>query len=206
MTLATYADLQAAIADFLNREDLAAAIPSFIRLAESRINRDLRHWKSTKKVTVSLSAQYNNVLPADFAQPIRLQITTGATSEVEAISHAVMLEQRALRNDRPGRPEAYALTAEQLEVYPTPDDTYTAELLYYATVPALSSVNTTNWLLTDAPDAYLYGSLVHSAPYLKDDARIAIWESIYSTSIESLERASEDARFGGVGLRMKTRR
>jgi hypothetical protein len=66
--------------------------------------------------------------------------------------------------------------------------------------------NTTNWLLTEAPDVYLYGALVHTAPYLKDDARIAIWESFFAQGIDNLNISSSDAKYGGSGLVMKIKR
>jgi hypothetical protein len=206
MTIATYDDLKASVADFLNREDLTAVIPTFIRLAESRLDRELRHWKQTKRVTVSLSTQYNDVLPPDFLQPVRLQLTDGPTGEVTPISVAQMLQLREDRNDRAGRPTNYALTAEELEIYPTPDAAYNASLVYFARTTPLATGNQTNWLLTEAPDAYLYGSLLHAAPYLKDDARLAVWESLYKLASDALTTSSDDARFGGTGLRMKTRR
>lgn len=206
MTITNYATLQTAVADFLNREDLAAVIPTFIRLAESRIDRDLRHWRQEVRVTVSLATQYNNVLPADFIQPIRLQVMTGPTGEVAPISNSAMLQLRGDRSDQAGPPTNYALTAGQIEIFPTPDDTYDASLLYYARVPALSNANTTNWLLTEAPDAYLYGALVHSAPYLKDDQRLTVWEALFKLTLDTLNSSSDDAKWGGTGLRMKTRR
>lgn len=206
MTIATYDDLKASVADFLNREDLTAVIPTFIRLAESRLDRELRHWKQTKRVTVSLSTQYNDVLPADFLQPVRLQLTDGPTGEVTPVSVAQMLQLRGERSDQPGKPTNYALTAEELEIYPTPDAAYNASLVYFARTTPLATGNQTNWLLTEAPDAYLYGSLLHAAPYLKDDARLAVWESLYKLASDALNTSSDDARFGGTGLRMKTRR
>lgn len=203
--IATYAELQASVADFLNREDLTATIPTFIRLAEARIDRDMRHWRQELRGTLSLTSQYT-ALPATFLQPIRLQLTDGATSEVAPISVAQMMQMRADRADTPGRPTHYALTAGQIELLPTPDDTYAAAMVYYGRLPALSVSNTTNWLLTEAPDAYLYGSLIHAAPYLKDDARLMVWESLFKQSLDMLNSSSEDAKWGGSGLRMKTRR
>jgi hypothetical protein len=100
----------------------------------------------------------------------------------------------------------YALTAGGIELYPTPDLTYNASLVYYACVPTLSASNTTNWLLTEAPDVYLYGSLVHSAPYLKDDARAQIWEVLAGQAIDKLNTSSSDAKYGGTGLVMRTKR
>jgi len=67
----------------------------------------------------------------------------------------------------------------------------------------LSDSNADNWLLRDAPDVYLYGALIQSAPYLNDDARAETWASLYSTAIQSLQRASDDTRFAGSGIRMR---
>lgn len=204
--IADYDELKAAIADFLNREDLSAVIPTFIRLAESRIDRDLRHWRQEKRVSLSLTGQFNNVLPADYLQAIRLQLNDTRTAELSQISNAMMLQLREERGDAVGRPENYLLTAGQIEVYPTPDATYTASLLYYGRITALSDSATVNWLLLEAPDAYLYGALIHAAPYLKDDSRLAVWESLYKMTMDSLTVTSEDARWGGTGLRIRTRK
>jgi hypothetical protein len=73
-------------------------------------------------------------------------------------------------------------------------------------VPALSGTNATNWLLTEAPDVYLYGALVHTAPYLKDDARIQVWEALFAQGIENLRTSSVEAKYGGSGLVIKPKR
>lgn len=203
--IADYTELKAAVADFLNRDDLTSVIPTFIRLAESRIDRELRHWRQEKRSSISLTGQYVSV-PADFMQPIRLQITDAPTAEVSPISTAQMLELRADRSDQAGKPTHYALTAGSLELFPTPDATYAASLEYYGRITALSASNTVNWLLTEAPDTYLYGALLHSAPYLKDDQRAVVWEGLFKTSLDSLMASSGDAKWGGVGLKIKTRR
>ena len=203
--IATYAELQTSVADFLNRDDLTSIIPTFIRLAEARVDRDLRHWRQEQRETIFLETQYV-ALPETFLQPIRLQIMTGPTGEVAPISTAQMLQLRGDRSDLVGQPTNYAITAGQIELYPTPDDTYEGSIVYYGRIPALSVSNTTNWLLTEAPDAYLYGSLIHAAPYLKDDARLVVWESLFKQSLDMLNSSSEDAKWGGSGLRMKTRR
>lgn len=205
MSIDSYSTLKSSIADFLNRDDLTSVIATFIRLAESRIDRELRHWRQEKRSLAELDAQYS-AIPADYMAPIRLQITDNPTSEVAPISTAQMLQLRGDRNDRVGRPTHYALTAGSLELYPTPDMVYNASLVYYARVAALTDTNTTNWLLTEAPDAYLYGALVHAAPYLKDDARLQVWDGLYGQAITNLNLSAENAKYGGSGIVMKTRR
>jgi len=203
--IADYDELKAAVADFLNREDLTAVIPTFIRLAESRIDRDLRHWRQEKRSAATLDSQYST-LPSDFMQPIRLQILDTPTGEVKPLSMPQMLQMRADRSDRVGRPEYYAMTSGSIELFPTPDAEYNASMVYYGRIPALSVSNTTNWLLTEAPDAYLYGALVHAAPYLKDDTRLTVWESLFKLAIDTLNLSSDAAKWGGSGLQIKTRR
>ena len=115
-----------------------------------------------------------------------------------------MADLRAVNNDQYGTPALYTLEAGQFHLYPTPIADTDVELLYYAEVPALAS-NATNWLLTAAPDVYLYGSLMHSAPYLQDDARLAVWAQLYSSSVVRLNEASQYAKYSGVSLVPKVR-
>jgi hypothetical protein len=72
--------------------------------------------------------------------------------------------------------------------------------MYYAQIPSLSVSNTTNWLLTEAPDVYLYATLIQSAPYLKEDERIGTWAGIYQRLLADLKVSDERARIGSSKL------
>lgn len=202
MALSSYSELREAVAVWLNRPDVEQAIPLLIALAEADINRRLRHWQMEERATAEMDTQYSAV-PSDWVETIRFQTAGDGTRPLELISRAQMLDRRANARDAVGRPQFYTMSAGQFEVFPTPDQTYNAELLYFARVPALSDAAPTNWLLTAASDAYLYGALVHSAPYLQDDARSAVWASFYQSAIDALNRASDDAKYSGSGLRMR---
>ena len=115
-----------------------------------------------------------------------------------------MAENRARYNDQYGKPTAYSLEAGQFHLYPTPVADVDLELLYYAQVPDLAS-NATNWLLSTAPDIYLYGSLLHSAPYLQDDNRVAVWAQLYSAAVTRLNESSVSAKYSGSSLKSKVR-
>ena len=204
MALTTYDELKDSIADFLNRDDLTSVIPDFITLAEADMNRGLRHWRQEKRSTAEIDTQYSAV-PADFMEAIRFYITSNDTSPLELISQSEMVDRRYRSGDTSGKPAYYAVTAGEIEVYPTPDGTYDAELYYYSRITALSASNTSNWVLEYFPDAYLYGALVHSAPYLKDDARTQVWASLYANALNAINMESEKSKFGGSGRRMKIR-
>lgn len=201
--IADYDELKAAIADFLNREDLTAVIPTFIGLAEADINRNIRNFRMEKRSTAAVDTQYST-LPTDWVETIRVTIP-GTSTRVELASNGALADMRAARADMPGTPTHYAHTAGGLELFPTPDAEYTIEVLYYGKIPALSAGTPTNWLLTAAPDVYLYGSLIQSAPYLKDDARAAVWAGLYQNAVSNENAASERARWSGSGLRLRTK-
>lgn len=202
MAITTYAELKSSIANWLNRDDLTSVIPDFISLTEAGINRDLRHYKMINRVDATLDSRYVQ-MPADWLETVRFGITSGTTYRLELISRDDMLEYRQNTSDVAGIPKFYANIGDTIEVFPTPAAEYQMQLQYYAKTPALSDSNTDNWLLSDAPDIYLYGALVQAAPYLNDDARVQTWAALYSAAIQSLQKASDDTRFAGSGLRMR---
>lgn len=202
MAIATYTELKTSIASWLNRDDLTSVIPDFISLAEAGINRDLRHYKMIERADATLDSRYVQ-MPTDWMETVRFSITSGNTYRLELVSRDDMLEYRQKTADASGRPRFYANIGDTIEVFPTPDADYTMQLQYYAKTPALSDSNASNWLLLDAPDVYLYGTLIQSAPYLQDDARTQTWAALYAAALQSLQKASDDTRFAGSGLRMR---
>ena len=204
MAITTFAELKTQIGDFLNRDDLTSVIPTFIDLAESQINRDVRHWRMENRVTTSVTTQYF-VRPSDWVQTLRLRLTGGGTDCLELISGSAMDDKRSASNDVSGTPAYYRHVEDQFEVFPTPSSSTDIELVYLQSLPALSDANTTNWLLTYAPDIYLYGSLLHSAPYLQDDTRLTVWAQLYSASVKRLNLESEQSTAGVKGLRFRSR-
>ncbi|AUQ64429.1 phage adaptor protein [Phaeobacter inhibens] len=194
-----YASLQTAISDTLDRADLP--VTTFIRLAEAAIGRDLRHWRMESREEASVSTRFA-ALPTGWKETVRMSIEGGA--DLDLVSDAEMAAMRAASADT-GSPCFYAFTAGQIELYPAPDGAYTLEHVFKAAVPALSDSNTENWLLDEAPDAYLYGALIHSAPHLVEDARLSTWGALYTSAIDGLQKESDKARHSGTGLKIKVR-
>ena len=204
MSITTYTELKASIGDFLNRDDLTASVPSFIALGEADMQRKIRHWRQEKRSAISLNGQYID-LPTDFIEAIRLYGTDTDTQQLELISQWELLDRKRKSSNVSGSPTYYAITAGKIEVYPVPDSTYAAEIYYYARTDPLSDSVADNWLLTYHPDVYLYGALMHTAMYLKDDARLQGWAALYQQGIDAVNRDGETAKFGGSGRRMKIR-
>lgn len=205
MSLENYTELQADIASFLNRDDLAAAIPSFIRLAEANMDRDLRHWRMEARVLAETADQYL-ARPGDWVETIRLHVETPRGPQPLTLTPGqAMNEERVRTAAVPRAPAFYRHTGDSFELLPAPDATYTFELQYFRRIPRLSDAQPVNWVLEEAPDAYLYGALVHTAPYLQHDERIATWAALAGAAMQRLNQSSKKAGESGSGLRMRNR-
>ena len=67
MAFTNYSDLKTEIANYLGRSDLTSQIPTFIRLAEERLARDLRTRHMLKVSQATMTADDSTVaLPSDF--------------------------------------------------------------------------------------------------------------------------------------------
>ena len=204
MALTTFDELKSSVADFLDRDDLTSVIPDFITLAETQMNREIRHYRMEKRATANLDTQYT-ALPNDFLQPIRFVITGSSVTTLEQASPLEISKLREANNDTTGTPETYSILDSSIEVFPKPDATYNLELLYYEKIDALNTGNTSNWLLTNYPDAYLYGALIHTAPYLAEDNRIQTWAALYQKAISDINSESERSKTAAAGRRIKIR-
>jgi hypothetical protein len=191
--------LQATIADFLNRQDLAASIPNFIALAEAHFNRTLRTRDMHARVITSLQFRYTQ-LPDDFRQLRKdPELLDSPMTKLISISADELEIKRHHNLDTTGRPLYFAVLGDGVEVWPTPDTTYTMRLSYFAAIPALSTaLSGTNWLMTKHPDLYLYTSLLQAAPYLKEDERIQIWDSGRQRALDEIMLEDQRSNYGGT--------
>jgi hypothetical protein len=54
-----------------------------------------------------------------------------------------------------------------------------------------------HWLIVNAPDLVLYGSLCESAPYLRADARLATWKSLYAEALNDYQSLFSEEDISG---------
>lgn len=203
MAITTYAELKSAIGDWLNRDDLDAVIPNFISLAEAQFNRTIRHRKMVTRSDATVDTPYFAV-PADWLENIRFQLNTDPITPLLYVTPEQAAEER-LKYSVANQPLMFTMVGQQFQVIPPPNTSYSAELLYYAKIPALSDSNTTNWLLSESPDIYLYGALVQSSPYLKEDERVGTWAGLYQRFVDDMMLADERARIGSSKLKARIR-
>ena len=195
MAISTYAQLQTATANWLDRTDLTARVPEFIALAEAEFNRKIRQPQMvTRNDSFTIDGQYE-AIPTDTLEIQRIVLDQTPVITLQYITPNEISEKRAGLTGT-GRPIYYSIIGENMEFVRTPDSAYTASIMYYQRIPALSDSATTNWLLTNHPDIYLYGTLLQSAPFLMYDERIPMWGKLLNDRLEALKLQGERETHG----------
>lgn len=201
MALDTYSDLKSAIADWLNRTDLTARIPDFIALTEASLNRDLRTQDMVTTATLETVAGTATVsLASDVVEVRSAVLQTNPKVVLPFITLQHLDDRFALASS--GKPVAFSMQGNALKLGPTPDAVYSLAVTYYQPVTALSDAAPSNWVLSDHPDLYLYGSLVQASPFLGDDARVQTWAALYGRALENLEAADNRAQWASSPISM----
>lgn len=192
MPLDTYDDLKASIATHLDRDDLTDQIPEFIALAEARHKRDIRLREMLTRDSLSVDSRYVS-LPDGFLEAQTLRLLTNPVTPLSLIS---INEMTLRRRDGSGKPSYYAIHS-QFEFDVDPDSSYSGEIVFYKSLAPLADDNQSNALLVRAPDAYLYGALSATAPFLMNDERLQIWNSLYRQAVDGLSQATNQGRYVG---------
>jgi len=205
MAISTKAELQTAVANWLNRSDLTDRIPEFITLAEASFNRSLRTKQMLSRSTATSAAQYIS-LPTDFLEMLNIELTS--TSPPKRLIYTTSDRSDDFRQqmrDKTGIPIYYTIEGDAIQLNPTPDTNKTIQINYYQKIPAISGLADSgyNWLLTDYPDIYLYGTLMHASPYLMDPQSAAQWDGLLSRSMQELIASDDKSRYAGGTLSLK---
>lgn len=197
-----YASLQSAVTEYLARDQdatLIARIPTFIQLTEAKFNRQLfvRQMEQRATALVNLASGEPEFisLPSDFQsmRRVRLSSVTGKPA-LEFKSGTQIDEYRFETFNVSGRPRYFTVFGDELEIAPTPDAAYTIEMVYRRSIPPLAESDL-NWLLALAPDLYLYGALLESAPYIKEDGRIQTWGLGFTAALSDLNNLGLTSTF-----------
>jgi hypothetical protein len=196
MPFNTYAELQTAVLNWLARPGdplLVPSVPDMITLFEREARRRLKVGDAEQRAFMTVSGTAAVALPAD-CRELRL-VTSGG----QPLLYVTPPELPG----GSGPPEKFTLHGRELRLGPGPSGNVTVEILYQTGVPPLSDANPTNWLLSEHPDAYLYGTLIAAEAFIGHDERIQLWTQAAAQVFESIEQADRKARWSGSPLQIR---
>ncbi len=113
-----------------------------------------------------------------------------------------LTKYKALHSITTGVPIAVAIREDaagtvSLMFAPEPDQSYDLQCQYWAKLNPLNDTDNVNRWLLEHPDIYVYAALVESAPYLKDDQRVQLWEAQLEKRLERLGQQTQRRAFSG---------
>jgi len=184
MALTSYTALKASVASFMNRTDQTANIPDFITLAEAVMRREIT---AIGEIDTWADVEIDE---SGFSLPCRADEVASVSVNGRAISY--------VSPDRfgvigAGEPRTYTIDGDVLRV--SPAGTVTIRLK--SGFCSLSGSVPINWILKSHPDAYLYGALMQSAPFMRDDERIPVWGGLFRAAIDSINKHAIRRQTGG---------
>ena len=213
MPVTTYAELKTEIQSWLGDDDVADVTDSFIAVCENNMRRNLRVDElisrdesvaiaaDTRTLTLSstLTDSYQDM------KFVRLRRPTG--EEAVFFPNLIQLTQAELTDqstETAWRPQYFNVTGDVLEFERPTDRAYDADFYYYKKFAALSDANTSNEILANYPDLYLWGSLVAAAPFIDNDERTAVWTQFYNGAMADIRKADVKKTISGP-IRPRTR-
>ena len=214
MAISTYAELQTAVANWLDRDDLGDRIPEFIALAEARMNRALRIAiminidETTLGGAATLVAGTRDYsLPAGYLQMIDFHLRTDPITPLSYITPENM--NRMWAGSQHGTPESYTIFSDnasgkpikQVRLGPAPASAYDYSMMFYKKIDALVQGGDTT-MLTDNPDIYLYGALLEAEPFLMNDQRVQLWATALQEAVGEIQSQDNKDRHSGSAMRV----
>lgn len=205
MSLSSYSALQESLLLWLARPgDTTIPIADCITLFESDASRKLRvHQQELSDDTVTVAGTASYALPDDFLEARKVSYIAANPLVLDYMTPAVLDDTWGIVQ---GVPQNYTIENENFRLGPVPADVYTIRIEYFSTIPALSDSNTSNWLLSTAPDAYLFGSLAEAELYLgadNADTRYAAFTQRREMAYQQIRLADRKYRAGSSPLLMK---
>lgn len=193
----SYGGLQAfLIRHHMLSDDTIERLPTLIRLGEVRLARLLTTPSSeTTETLVTVAGSQEVALPTDFDSARQLRLTD---DEPNGYPLDFVTVNTLESYDYSGKPTVWAKHGNTALLGPIPDAVYTLVLRYNARLEFLNDNNTSNWLLSRHPDAYVYMCSAVICQHNEDLDAAAMYLSQANAVIDEINREGQRRRRGGV--------
>jgi hypothetical protein len=186
----SYSTLVTAVQDYLARGDLASFAPNMVQNWEERFYRNPRNFGSWMDASLSDTIASNVIaVPSGFLSFRNVYVDGSPATRLEQVTPE-QLFGRYPRGAGTGLPVWIARVGSNFEFGPAPDSEYTIKGTYRAKPVAMRSYTTggadavAHWIILNAPDLALYGALAEGEAFIKNDARVALWKSLYAEALK----------------------
>lgn len=204
-----YTEIKNMALGYSDRSDteITSKMDLFLRMVESRINRALETQTMINTVqTVLVDNVFEYTLPTDYLSIKDIKIVNldneNYSYPLEMASPERVTTFRMDGSDQ----RIYAVLGNTVQICSNPYDAdlnLVLEISYYQKLTALDGVNTTNWISTNHPDAYIFGLMVEINSYVKDADAAMLWENRFNGVLSEI--TSQDSRYLWSGPTLKVK-
>lgn len=194
MSITTYTELKAAVADWLNRDDISdARLSEFVQIAENRIYHELRIPPMEKYANLTTDSEGRVTLPGDYLEAKDVIFND---KPLERMSVTEFYSREATQ----GTPYYFTRETIYLRLWPTPGPGVTGlKMVYYAQPAALTASNATNAVFAMAPELYLYGALIAAGVYVgAKPENMQMWAESFNDAVQRLMGHAKIAETAGA--------
>lgn len=192
-----YGELKTAVADWVNRDDLADKLPNFIAIAEKTIFRRLRIPENEAVYSETIDGNATVNVPADFLEAKNI-LVNGSPLEVVSDIYAYSYTNTSGSTRYVGR------SGDLFLFRPLVVDGDIVTINYWQDQSGMSADTDTTEVLAEAPDLYLYATIMEIEKYLGSEGRIAQTKALFESKLNEIQQYAKSAELSGSTLQIKS--
>jgi hypothetical protein len=204
-----YGTLKQAVMDWLARADLAPYVDQLVQFAEVEIYNDpeLRLRQMEVPFEGFVDCEGKMMLPPRYLELKHAYLDRSPRIFLERAEPEYIYETYGTRyaGNMPssdsgfaygeGIPKFIAREGDSFIFGPYPVEPMTVKGIYLRRFNELVNDTDTNWILTNHPDLFLYGTLRQAEPFIKNDSRLMMWDKMYQGARQRIRGSDRRERF-----------
>lgn len=196
-----YAGLTQLVESYLARPTLAPWYQSFISAAETWLNYGSQETpalrvREMEEIDTLTPTDGVAVLPGDYLEYITVAEADGRQRVLDYITPDQA--HRWYPSQPGGGAQYFTIIGENLHTFPQASGDLS--LTYYKTIPPLTPVDDTNWLLAKNPNIYLHATLFAAFTFDRNAAEASAHAGLASSLINGMNRSGMMAKYRRAGL------
>lgn len=201
MAMQNFTDLKALLTDYLNNTTATdSRVTDFIRLTEARIVGDFTETGLLNKLLTTetiVTASAELALDAGYRGTSTVYLDKNPKRVLDYMTPDEFFSRWISSSQ--GEPKAYTIQGMTMHLGPSPDASYDL-IHWFIKMPDLAT-DTTNSIMTNHPNLYLYGALSEAYDFLNNAAKADKYERRYLQVLENLEE--EGRNFGPLQIHLR---
>lgn len=186
--------LQDAMSDWAKNTLHVTRYPDFIAMCEFNMNRrfkkGLRQMEASASLTTTTVGDFSVAsLPTDYLT-WRAVIWPGTSPDVELDWVDPPYLRKTWVSLDNGQPKIFTIENGTVKILPISNGSQ-YEFLYYQKIPALTTPTSSNWLILEYPDAYLFGSLAELFKKARDMENAVAYTQMFKAVLDDIEGVSD---------------